>query len=148
MALGNKVGVKFNSLTNEELFGFNYGSFILEVDKELHEKELSTMNYIVIGETINEEMILSEDLDLNISLNEVSEEYERKLKNVFKSKIKSSEGKLEEVLYKEGSKVSPLIKVAKPKIVIPVFPGTNCEYDCRRAFEREGGEVREVVLRN
>ena len=148
MALGNKIGVKFNSLTNEELFGFNYGSFILEVDKELDEKELSTMNYIVMGETINEEMILSEDLDLNISLNEVSEEYERKLKNVFKSKIKSSEGKLEEVLYKEGSKVSPLIKVAKPKIVIPVFPGTNCEYDCRRAFEREGGEVREVVLRN
>ena len=148
MALGNKVGVKFNSLSNEELFGFNYGSFILEVDKELDEKELSTMNYIVIGETINEEMILSEDLDLNISLNEVSEEYEKKLKNVFKSKIKASKEKLEEVLYKEESKISPLIKVAKPKIVIPVFPGTNCEYDCRRAFEREGGEVKEVILKN
>ncbi|MBM6837387.1 phosphoribosylformylglycinamidine synthase subunit PurQ, partial [Clostridium saudiense] len=148
MALGNKVGVKFNSLTNEELFGFNYGSFILEVDKELDEKELSLMNYTVIGETINEEMILSEELDLNISLDEISEEYERKLKNVFKVKINDTEEKVEEVLYKEESKVSPVIKVAKPKIVIPIFPGTNCEYDCKRAFERSGGDVREVVLRN
>ena len=148
MALGNGIGVKFNSLDNEELFGFNYGSFILEIEESIDEKELSTMNYKVIGKTINENSIISEDIDLEISLDEISREYERKLKNVFKAKTKASEEKIEEVLYKEENKVSPLIKVAKPRVVIPVFPGTNCEYDCRRAFEREGGDVKEVVLRN
>ena len=106
------------------------------------------MNYKVIGKTINENSIISKDIDLEISLDEISREYERKLKNVFKAKTKASEEKIEEVLYKEENKVSPLIKVAKPRVVIPVFPGTNCEYDCRRAFEREGGDVKEVVLRN
>ena len=148
MALGNGIGVKFNSLDNEELFGFNYGSFILEIEESIDEKELSTMNYKVIGKTINENSIISKDIDLEISLDEISREYERKLKNVFKAKTKASEEKIEEVLYKEENKVSPLIKVAKPRVVIPVFPGTNCEYDCRRAFEREGGDVKEVVLRN
>ena len=148
MTLGNKIGVKFNSLTNEELFGFNYGSFILEIDENIDKNELANMNFRVIGETIKETKILSDDMDLNISLDQISEEYERKLKTVFKSKTEKVKEKVEEVLYKEESKISPLIKVSKPKIVIPVFPGTNCEYDCKRAFEREGGEATEIVLRN
>lgn len=148
MALGNKIGVEFKSLTNEELFGFNYGSFILEVKEDLEEKEFGEMNFKVIGKTIGEPAICSIDRDFKVSLEEINEEYERKLKNIFKTKTKETKEIVEENLYREKGKTSPLIKVAKPKVVIPVFPGTNCEFDCKRAFEKEGGEVREVVLRN
>ena len=56
--------------------------------------------------------------------------------------------KIETVLYESKEVKTPLIKVAKPKVFIPVFPGTNCEYDCARAFKDEGAEVSELVLNN
>ncbi|MGG5460854.1 phosphoribosylformylglycinamidine synthase [Clostridium sp. B9] len=158
MSLGNRIGAKINSLTEEELFGFNYGSLILEVKEGVNLKDdFKDTNYKVIGETSENEVIRCEEYDFEFSLEDLEKAYEEKLEDVFKSKIENSsecvsdlisnKEKVSMHIYDEKLK-SKVTRVEKPRVVIPVFPGTNCEYDCRRAFEKEGAEVREVVIRN
>ncbi|MGL4849956.1 MAG: phosphoribosylformylglycinamidine synthase [Clostridium sp.] len=145
MCLGNNIGIQVENLSKDELFGFNYGSFILEV-KDLD--ILEGLNYKLIGQTVEEKAISYKEMDIKLELDVVSTEYERKLEKVFKRETEKTSEKVQTVLYEGSGKKSPIIKVAKPRVVIPVFPGTNCEYDCANAFRKEGAEVSEVVLRN
>ena len=149
MAFGNKIGVKFSNLTKEELFGLNYGSLVLEVKSDVNiDEEFKGCAYKAIGSTIKDEVIISEEYDLDLKLSALEESYEEKLSKVFKIKTKSSNEKVEEVLFDKVNVNSPIIKVAKPKGIIPVFPGTNCEYDCERAFRNAGAETETLVFRN
>ena len=149
MAFGNKIGVKFSNLTKEELFGLNYGSLVLEVKSDVKvDEEFIGCAYKAIGCTINDEVITSEEYDLDLKLNVLEETYEDKLSKVFKIKTKDKNEKVEEVLFDKVNVTSPIIKVAKPKVIIPVFPGTNCEYDCERAFRNAGAETETLVFRN
>lgn len=149
MAFGNKIGVKFSNLTKEELFGLNYGSLVLEVKSDVNiDEEFKGCAYKAIGSTIKDEVIISEEYDLDLKLSALEESYEEKLSKVFKIKTKSSNEKVEEVLFDKVNVNSPIIKVAKPKVIIPVFPGTNCEYDCERAFRNAGAETETLVFRN
>ena len=149
MAFGNKIGVKFSNLTKEELFGLNYGSLVLEVKSDVKvDEEFIGCAYKAIGCTINDEVITSEEYDLDLKLNVLEETYEEKLSKVFKIKTKDKNEKVEEVLFDKVNVTSPIIKVAKPKVIIPVFPGTNCEYDCERAFRNAGAETETLVFRN
>ncbi|OOM74257.1 phosphoribosylformylglycinamidine synthase [Clostridium puniceum] len=149
MALGNRIGVEIENLTKDELFAFNYGTIILEVKKDVKvEEELKDCMYKIVGKTIVNSAILSKQYDLDLNIEALEKTYEEKLKSVFKIKTKDVEEKVETILYDNKSVLSSKTKVAKPRVVIPVFPGNNCEYDCARAFEKEGAEVTQVIFRN
>ncbi|ELC8361531.1 phosphoribosylformylglycinamidine synthase [Clostridium perfringens] len=164
MSLGNRIGAILNNISKEELFGFNYGSLILEVKEGVNlETEFEGTNYKVIGNTIESEIIKCEEYDFEVSLKELEKSYEEKLEDVFKSKTEDKEECVSDLISndKDGASIldngqvhieeklkSKITRVEKPRVVIPVFPGTNCEYDCRRAFEKEGAEVSEVIIRN
>lgn len=149
MAFGNKIGVKFYNLTKEELFGLNYGSLVLEVKQDVNiDVEFEGCAYKAIGCTVKNEVIVSEEYDLDLKLNALVEAYEEKLSKVFKIKTTDKNETVKEVLYNESNIKSPIIKVAKPKVIIPVFPGTNCEYDCERVFRNAGAETETLVFRN
>ena len=164
MSLGNRIGATLNNISKEELFGFNYGSLILEVKEGVNlEEEFKATNYKVIGSTIKDAVIKCEEYDFEVSLEELEKAYEEKLEDVFKSKTEDKEECVSDLISndKDGANIldngqmhieeklkSKITRVEKPRVVIPVFPGTNCEYDCRRAFEKEGAEVSEVIIRN
>lgn len=164
MSLGNRIGAILNNISKEELFGFNYGSLILEVKEGVNlEDEFKGTNYKVIGSTIKDAVIKCEEYDFEVSLEELEKAYEEKLEDIFKSKTEDKEECVSDLINndKDGASIldngqvhieeklkSKITRVEKPRVVIPVFPGTNCEYDCRRAFEKEGAEVSEVIIRN
>ncbi|ELC8386422.1 phosphoribosylformylglycinamidine synthase [Clostridium perfringens] len=164
MSLGNRIGAILNNISKEELFGFNYGSLILEVKEGVNlEDEFKGTSYKVIGSTIKDGVIKCEEYDFEVSLEELEKAYEEKLEDVFKSKTEDKEECVSDLISndKDGASIlnngqmhieeklkSKITRVEKPRVVIPVFPGTNCEYDCRRAFEKEGAEVHEVIIRN
>lgn len=164
MSLGNRIGAILNNISKEELFGFNYGSLILEVKEGVNlDDEFKETNYKVIGSTIKDGVIKCEEYDFEVSLKELEKAYEEKLEGVFKSKTEDKEECVSDLINngKDGANIldngqvhieeklkSKITRVEKPRVVIPVFPGTNCEYDCRRAFEKEGAEVSEVIIRN
>ena len=164
MSLGNRIGATLNNISKEELFGFNYGSLILEVKEGVNlEDEFKGTNYKVIGSTIKDGVIKCEEYDFEVSIKELEKAYEEKLEGVFKSKTEDKEECVSDLINndKDGANIldngqvhieeklkSKITRVEKPRVVIPVFPGTNCEYDCRRAFEKEGAEVSEVIIRN
>lgn len=164
MSLGNRIGAILNNISKEELFGFNYGSLILEVKEGVNlEEEFKGTNYKVIGSTIKDAVIKCEEYDFEVSLKELEKSYEEKLEDVFKSKTEDKEECISDLISngKDGDNIldngqmhieeklkSKITMVEKPRVVIPVFPGTNCEYDCRRAFEKEGADVHEVIIRN
>ncbi|GKU25356.1 phosphoribosylformylglycinamidine synthase [Clostridium folliculivorans] len=147
MCFGNKIGVRLSALSKEELFNINYGTFILEVPCGVDiDSEFKGASYKIIGETIEEAAI--KVLDESFDIDELILQWERKLNKVFKIKTEEENEKVTSILYKNSYKKSPAIKTAKPRVLIPVFPGTNCEYDCARAFEKEGAEVKQLVLKN
>ena len=149
MAFGNKIGVKFYNLTKEELFGLNYGSLVLEVKQDINvDVEFEGCAYKAIGCTVKDEVIVSEEYDLDLKLNALEEAYKEKLSKVFKIKTTDKNETIKEVLYNESNIKLPVIKVAKPKVIIPVFPGTNCEYDCERVFRNAGAQTETLVFRN
>ena len=149
MSLGNRIGVEIENLTKDDLFGFNYGSIILEVKNNVDiESEFKECLYKVVGKTIETKKLVSKEYDFEFTIDELEKAYEEKLSSVFEIKTDDTTEKVETPLYDVKKYSSPAIKIAKPRVVIPVFPGNNCEYDCARAFERAGAEVTQVVFRN
>ena len=152
ISFGNKIGIKFNGLSKEELFGLNYGSVIVEVatDEDLN-KVFEGCSYKVIGETIEKPVIISEEYDFTFNIDDLINVYEKKLSTVFKIETEKSQESVPEIKVEEKKIIlpsSPSIKTAKPRVIIPVFPGTNCEYDCNRAFTKAGAETTELVFKN
>ncbi|MDU5106747.1 phosphoribosylformylglycinamidine synthase [Clostridium sp.] len=149
MSLGNRIGVEIENLNKEELFGFNYGSLVLEVINEVDiDKEFKDCAYKAIGKTIKNGAIIFKKYDINFDINLLEEILEEKLSNVFKIKTEEKNESIELNLFERKEIKKPIIKLAKPKVFIPVFPGTNCEYDSSRAFRKEGAEVTELIFNN
>lgn len=149
MSLGNRIGVEIENLNKEELFGFNYGSLVLEVKNEVYiDKEFKDCAYKAIGKTIKNGAIIFKKYDINFNINVLEEILEEKLSNVFKIKTEEKNESIELNLFERKEIKKPIIKIAKPKVFIPVFPGTNCEYDSSRAFRKEGAEVTELIFNN
>ncbi|AUN18476.1 phosphoribosylformylglycinamidine synthase [Clostridium botulinum] len=147
MCFGNNIGAKLKNLEREELFSRDYGSIILEVNKNFDLNLLKEINYKIIGDTTERASI--EILGEEILLDKCYEEFESTLEDVFISKVEKEYKKDFDIpLYRNKNKKSPSVKIPKPKVLIPVFPGTNCEYDSKRAFEKAGGEVELVVFNN
>jgi phosphoribosylformylglycinamidine synthase len=147
MAFGNKIGFVFNDgVDYEELFTPMYGSIILEIDKGENIRNLfEGIYYEVLGATMSDEFI--EINGEKLSLEELIKVWENPLKSVFPIK-EDREGEPKKIFYDGGSKIEFLSRIGKPRVFIPVFPGTNCEYDTKWAFEKAGAKVDTFVFRN
>ncbi|MBQ6991589.1 MAG: phosphoribosylformylglycinamidine synthase [Clostridia bacterium] len=139
MCIGNDIGFKYSDIDMKEIFGYNYGSFILELNSDENVG-------IQIGETISDSVIKYGDDE--IKLEEISKVYEEKLEKIFPCNIKQDNKELPRFNYEAKERRKSKIKVAKPKVLIPVFPGTNCEYDSAKAILKAGGEPEIFVIKN
>ena len=138
--IGNGFGFRFNdTLTMDELFGYCYGAFLLEVTEDVE-------GTVWIG-TITDDGKLSYG-DEAIALSDYLDLYEGKLESVYPCNIENKEHNAETFTYTASSRPAPAIKVAKPTVLIPVFPGTNCEYDSAKAVRDAGGNAQILVIRN
>lgn len=142
MSLGNKIGFKFNKKLPEELLFYSrYGAFIAEIDGEPESGD------DVIGETISEYRIDCEGYSVDI--NRLQAVWEERLEPVFPCNIKARENTAARIYaYNSPEPASHASYFAKPKVLIPVFPGTNCEYDTAAAFEKAGALTEILVIRN
>ena len=146
MAFGNGMGVKIeHNLDPRDFFAPAFGDIICEVpDGKVGELAIT---YTVIGEVTDNAKFTYGDTE--ITLKEALSTWEGTLENVFKTAAGTEDVKADDgSLYKAGSIYVCKHKVAKPRVFIPVFPGTNCEYDSTRAFERAGAEVDVKVFKN
>lgn len=147
MSLGNYIGA--NVSLDKDVFNYSYGSFVLEVDKSVNiEKEFEGFTYENLGKTTKEQFITINNE--KIDLQEIQKAWFDTLEPIFPTKyydeFKPIELDIRE--YKVSEKRKSNVSIAKPKVFIPVFPGTNCEYDLKRAFEKAGGEVETFVFKN
>ena len=139
MCYGNGLGFAFaDGVSNEEIFGYNYGAFLLECN--------APIDALLIG-TVTENAAITCGAE-TVSLNELQKAYEDKLESVFSCNIADAVTPIETVSAPEKARVAPAIKVTKPKVLIPVFPGTNCEYDSARAVADAGAEPEIFVVKN
>ena len=146
MAFGNQLGVKIESnLDERDLFAPGFGDIICEVPAD-KVGELS-VTYTVIGEVTDNAKFTYKD-GMEISMKEALDAWTGTLEKVFKTKGTDNMEKVESPLYKADSIHVCKHKVARPTVFIPVFPGTNCEYDSAKAFERAGADVITRVFKN
>ncbi len=147
MSFGNKIGFTCTDKLNlKQLFTADYGSIILEVDNSENLDELfNGLEYKVLGHTTENPVITIDNTEIDINL--AIEEWEEPLNEIFPIK-KSIDGTPEKIHYDKGNIVKSKCCIAKPKVFIPIFPGTNCEYDMEKAFVRAGGQVDTFVFKN
>ena len=139
MSLGNRIGAKLDKLSDEELFTPVYGAFILELTGDADGVK-------TIGETVADYAITSGDVKLDVA--SLEKKWDDVLEPVFKAQLPEKPAP-EKIAYTGGCELKhSSVKVAKPRVLIPVFPGTNCEYDMANAFNTYGGDSDIFVIRN
>lgn len=146
MAFGNKIGVKLeHSMDPRDLFAPAFGDLIAEVaDGQVGNLQIS---YTVIGEVTDRDGF--EYADTQISMGEALQAWTGTLEKVFATKSEESRAQtVDNEPYKTSDIHICSHKIGQPTVFIPVFPGTNCEYDSRKAFERAGARVITRVFRN
>ncbi|KEI01062.1 phosphoribosylformylglycinamidine synthase [Clostridium botulinum] len=148
MTFGNKIGMNLSqNIKKDELFSKEYGAIVLELDNRVQLKEaFKNVNYTLIGFTQGTPNIKFNDEEIHID--ELIREWESPLEKVFPTKTETDKNQIPLNLYHAKSKVSPCIKIPKPQVYIPVFYGTNCEYDLKRAFKGAGAKTNLSVFRN
>jgi len=140
MAFGNGFGFKFaDTLTLDGIFGWNYGTFLLEVTEDIDPKNTIGVVTDDGAFTFGTESVPMADL---------LKKYEDKLESVYSCNIPASGGKMENFSYTATERKAPAIKVARPKVLIPAFPGTNCEFDSAKAVRDAGAEPEIMVIKN
>ncbi len=146
MAFGNKLGIAFNSeLKAAQLFSPEFGCIIAEVPAD--KLGSVTESYTLVGE-VNDSAAFTYG-NVTVTMDEALKAWTEKLDKVFPAKAAQSDASvIETKLYDTKDIHICKNKVAKPTVFIPVFPGTNCEYDSTKAFERAGANVIVKVFRN
>jgi len=139
MSIGNDIGFEFADISDEELFGYNYGSFIVELKND------SDIG-ILLGHT-SEEKSISRGNDA-LEIETLKDIYENKLESVFNCNIRQDNIKTENFSFNYENRISPAIKCASPRVLIPVFPGTNCEFDTAKVLRDAGAEPEIIVINN
>ena len=137
--IGNKIGFKFRN--TDDLFTPLYGSFVLETSEDIDNAKLNLLGTTTSDKTIvvNENVIL--DLEELIKL------WEEPLEKVFPTKVEQK-GEARNILSKKTLTITRKLPITRPHVFIPVFPGTNCEYDSAKAFEEAGAIVSTAVFKN
>ena len=139
MSFGNDIGFKYaDGVALDDVFAYNYGSFIIETDAELDE--------MLLGATTQSNTITygSETVDMGA----LYADYENVLEKVFPTNAAEAEGEIPTYSFECDTRAPSVIKCSKPKVLIPVFPGTNCEYDSAKAFARAGADAQIFVINN
>lgn len=145
MAFGNKLGVTLcDNVKASDYFKPEYGCIIAEVAETDVNK--ITAVYEIIGEVTDRAAFVYGDTV--IAMEEALSSWSETLEKVFPTKSEGDNGTLETTLYDAKTIYTAKTKIARPKVFVPVFPGTNCEYDVTKAFERAGADVSTVVFRN
>ena len=145
MAFGNMLGVSLNeNLKKEEFFLSETGNIIAEVDNS-RLKDID-LPYMMIGKVTAVKQITYGKEKLKLS--EIKDAYDRPLEMVFPTIARKDKKEIPEILCDASSVHICRHKTAKPRVFIPVFPGSNCEYDSARAFEAAGGEVSIRIFKN
>ena len=145
MAFGNKLGVHIlDGVSKDELVAKDYGSIIIEVKPE-NENKLAVPATVIGGVKASATFTYG---DTTITMDEAVAAWTGKLEKVFPTESGVEQTKIDTGLFDAKTILVAKNKVAKPKVFIPVFPGTNCEYDSLRAFEAAGAEVETIVFKN
>ncbi len=144
MCFGNEIGYHFNDNVEPSMLLMpDYGTIFVEVTDDF----IPDQDFIFTGKTIAEPCIEINGKKLPIA--HLKKSWEAPLAHVFPTDAQvHASGNAGSVSYTERDKRRPSVKIAKPRVFIPVFPGTNCEYDSMRAFEAAGASVETFVLRN
>ena len=148
MGFGNGIGFEFSKdFDIETMFEQNYGSILLEIEEDNLNK-LDNVDYEIVGKTREDGLVICRNEEIELEeLYRISSDI---LEPIFPTKsIKVIEDDISNIDYKgEIVKRHSNIKIAKPRVFIPVFPGTNCEYDTKRAFDKAGAISNIGVFRN
>lgn len=139
MCFGNGIGFRYADSLSEDIFGYCYGGFLVETETALSDA-------LLLGTTTDIGRI--EKDGKAVSLADLLSVYENKLESVYPCNIDQTVAETPNLAYAADQRHAPAIKAARPKAVIPVFPGTNCEYDTAKALEKAGAESEIVVIRN
>ncbi len=138
MALGNSLGFAFvSNLSLADLFSYSYGSFVLELADEA---EIG----MELGRVTTARMIARDGEQL--SIDELEAASEGVLEDIFPTRTSRQQGEAPLLTYRAKEHKKAAISIAKPQVLIPVFPGTNCEYESRKAVELAGGRGEILVI--
>ena len=149
MCFGNKLGFLFNfSLEEHELFQKAYGSLVLELADDCEDEDLEGLDFTDIG-------VVSENFEIGFGEETLDGEellgvWMKKLNGIFPVNPEKTDSPITDEIYglpTENRKASS-VHIAKPRVFIPVFPGTNCEYETAKAFEKAGALAHTLVFRN
>ena len=146
MAFGNKIGFEVaKDVDADKLFDPAYGNIALEMDKA-DLALLEDLDYKVAGKTIEGQYI---DVDgYKVCLGKIYKAYESTLEPIFPTKAVEPTGEVKNINFIVNEHQKSSLSIAQPKVFIPAFPGTNCEYDSARAFEDAGAKASIKVFRN
>ncbi len=140
MALGNELGFKYNeNLSLDDIFGYRYGAFLLEVLEDVNDG-------IFVGR-VQEDKSIDYSVEC-LSLGKLESKYEDKLESVYSCNIPTRSAPMENFSFEAKSWPAPAVRCAKPKVLIPAFPGTNCEFDSAKAVRAAGAEAEIMVINN
>ncbi len=137
--IGNKIGFKFSN--TDDLFTPLYGSFVLEAAEDIDNAKLE-----LLGTTTSEKTIVVNE-NVVLDLEELIKLWEEPLEKVFPTRIEQK-GEARNILSQKTPTITRKLPITRPHVFIPVFPGTNCEYDSAKAFEDAGAKVSTVVFKN
>ena len=137
--IGNKIGFKFEN--TDDLFTPLYGSFVLEAVEDIDNAKLE-----LLGMTTNERAIVVNE-NVVLDLEELIKLWEEPLEKVFPTRVEQK-GEARNILSQKTPTITRKLPITRPHVFIPVFPGTNCEYDSAKAFEDAGARVSTVVFKN
>ena len=147
MCFGAKIGFRFGEgLSKETLYAPQEGALVVELSSEADLSTDPALTVIPLGHTTSKE-----DVKLNgqrISLEELCQAWMGTLENIFPNHAHSVPVSKDVPLWEKREHKAPAIKVARPRVFIPAFPGTNCEIDSARAFEKAGAETEILVVKN
>ena len=137
--IGNKIGFKFEN--TDDLFTPLYGSFVLEASEDIDNAKLE-----LLGTTTSEKTIVVNE-NVVLDLEELIKLWEEPLEKVFPTRVEQK-GEARNILSQKTPTITRKLPITRPHVFIPVFPGTNCEYDSAKAFEDSGAIVSTVVFKN
>jgi len=149
MTFGNDIGIALAlpcEWDKKDFFRSEYGSFILELNNA-KVIDFKGLDALILGETSEKAAIVYGDME--ISVKECLDTWMEPLEKVFPTKVQEQQTGtpvLKSYTIKEKARLGK--SIVKPKVIIPIFPGTNCEYDSKRAFEKAGAQVETIVIAN
>ncbi|MDD6283929.1 MAG: phosphoribosylformylglycinamidine synthase, partial [Firmicutes bacterium] len=140
MCIGNGLGFKYaDTMTVKDIFSYSYGSFLLEVTEDIAPEH-------TVGVITDDGMITL--CDESIALGKLQQVYEDKLESVYSCNIANDDNPVENFSFRTENRCAPSIKTARPRVLIPAFPGTNCEYDSAKAMLDAGADPQIMVINN